>query len=66
MDDQYNTGIQNIVLAYYLSKDVINAVIPGARNRNQMEQNLEAANIKLTQEEINFISELFPKSYKLK
>lgn len=64
--DQYNTGIQNIVLAYYLSKDVINAVIPGARNRNQMEQNLEAANIKLTQEEINFISELFPKSYKLK
>ncbi|WP_080146902.1 aldo/keto reductase [Marinilactibacillus piezotolerans] len=64
--DKYNTGIQNIVLAYYLSKDVVDAVIPGARNRQQMEQNLAAANIQLTAEECQFISEVFPSSFKLK
>lgn len=64
--DKYNTGIQNIVLAYYLSKDVVDAVIPGARNRQQMEQNLAAANIQLTAEECRFISEVFPASFKLK
>lgn len=64
--DKYNTGIQNIVLAYYLSKDVVDAVIPGARNRQQMEQNFEAATIQLTPEELAYISDLFPQSFKLK
>lgn len=64
--DKYNTGVQNIVLAYYLSKDVVDAVIPGARNRQQMEQNLEAATIQLTPEELAYISDLFPQSFKLK
>ncbi|WP_225743544.1 aldo/keto reductase [Marinilactibacillus sp. Marseille-P9653] len=64
--EKYNTGLQNIVLAYYLSKDVVDAVIPGARNRKQMEQNLEAANFKLTEDECKFIANIFPPSFKLK
>lgn len=63
--EKYNTGLQNIVLAYYLSKDVVDAVIPGARNRKQMEQNLEAASFKLTEDECKFISTVFPPSFKL-
>ncbi|MFC6464834.1 aldo/keto reductase [Marinilactibacillus sp. GCM10026970] len=64
--EKYNTGLQNIVLAYYLSKDVVDAVIPGARNRKQMEQNLEAASFKLTEDECKFIASIFPPSFKLK
>lgn len=63
--EKYNTGLQNIVLAYYLSKDVVDAVIPGARNRKQMEQNLEAASFKLTEDECKFIASVFPPSFKL-
>ncbi|WP_208560392.1 aldo/keto reductase [Marinilactibacillus kalidii] len=64
--EKYQTGLQNIVLAYYLSKNVVDAVIPGARNRKQMEQNLEAAKIQLTEDECKFIASVFPPSFKLK
>lgn len=66
LSEKYNTGLQNIVLAYYLSKDVIDAVIPGARNIKQMTENLEAGSISLTQEEVRFIEEVFPSTYQLK
>jgi aryl-alcohol dehydrogenase-like predicted oxidoreductase len=66
LSEKYQTGLQNIVLAYYLSKDVIDAVIPGARNIKQMTENLEAASIALTEEERKMIQEIFPASYKLK
>lgn len=66
LSDKYDTGLQNIVLAYYLSKDTIDAVIPGARNRKQMIENLEASKVTLTNEELSLIEELFPSSYRLK
>lgn len=66
LSEKYNTGLQNIVLAYYLSKDVVDAVIPGARNIKQMTENLEAASVPLTEEELQFIEEVFPSSYRLK
>lgn len=66
LSEKYETGLQNIVLAYYLSKDVIDAVIPGARNRKQLTENLEAAKVQLTEKEQAYISQLFPASYRLK
>lgn len=66
LSEKYHTGLQNIVLAYYLSKDVIDAVIPGARNTKQMTENLKAQNITLTKDEQTYIEELFPASYQLK
>lgn len=66
LSEKYNTGLQNVVLAYYLSKDVVDAVIPGARNIKQMTENLEAASISLTEDERKLIGEVFPASYRLK
>jgi aryl-alcohol dehydrogenase-like predicted oxidoreductase len=54
-----------VVLAYYLSKDIIAAVIPGARNRQQVLENLEAAEVRLDAEDIALIQQAFPASYRL-
>ncbi|WP_027108919.1 aldo/keto reductase [Lacticigenium naphthae] len=65
LEKKYDTGIQNIVLAYYLSQEPVNAVIPGARNRQQMLENLHAATIQLDSEDRAFIESVFPKDYRL-
>lgn len=64
--EKHQTGLQNIVLAYYLSKDVIDAVIPGARNRKQVLENLEAGKIRLDEEDIRLINKAFPSTFQLK
>ena len=57
--EAHNTSIANVVLAFYLTRPALDVVIPGAK-REQVVQNIEAANIQLTDDELNKIDELFP------
>lgn len=56
----HNTSIANVVLAFYLTRPALDVVIPGAKRAEQVVQNIEAANIQLTDDELNKIDELFP------
>ncbi|GGN93960.1 aldo/keto reductase [Saccharibacillus kuerlensis] len=52
-------SIANIVLAWYLTQDAIDAVIPGAKNDDQVAANLKTLDVKLTPEQIEQIDFLF-------
>lgn len=43
-----NTSVANIVLAFYLQVDVIDAIIPGAKREEQVDSNLQTLNVQLT------------------
>lgn len=58
--EAHNTSIANVVLAFYLTRPALDVVIPGAKHAEQVVQNIEAANIQLTDDELNKIDELFP------
>jgi len=58
--NKHGLNIPHIVLAYYLSKENIDCVIPGARNKNQVLDNLKAVEVKLTNEDIQTIEKVFP------
>ena len=58
--ETHNTSIANIVLAFYLTRPSLDVVIPGAKRADQVVENIEAANIELTEEEIKKIDDLFP------
>ncbi|WP_409288250.1 aldo/keto reductase [Peribacillus sp. SCS-37] len=49
----------HIVLAWYLTRDSIDAVIPGAKKPGQIVDNLKTLKISLTEEEIQQISKIF-------
>lgn len=51
--------IAQIVLAWYLTRDAIDAVIPGAKRPDQILNNLQAVNVTLSDVEINMIDEIF-------
>lgn len=51
--------VSHVVLAWYLTRDVIDAIIPGAKTREQVLENMLAAQIELTQEEIDHIDQVF-------
>src|SRR5699024_10305981 len=51
--------IAQIVLAWYLTRDAIDAVIPGAKRSDQIMSNLQAVDIDLSEMEINMIDEIF-------
>lgn len=51
--------IAHLVLAWYLTQDAIDAVIPGAKRSDQVLSNLQALNVKLTEKEINDIDQIF-------
>ncbi|MCE5300904.1 MAG: aldo/keto reductase [Spirochaetia bacterium] len=51
--------LSRVALQYVLSYDVTGCVIPGFRNKAQVEVNLTAADNPLTQEEVNYIRETF-------
>lgn len=53
--------VSNIVLAYYLSKPVIDVVIPGAKKKNQVTRNIRAADINLTESKVRKIEDIFNK-----
>lgn len=58
--EKHHTGLQNVVLAYYLMQEQVNALIPGARNRKQMLENLETNQVQLDQKDILLIEIAFP------
>ncbi|HFO2109868.1 TPA: aldo/keto reductase [Staphylococcus aureus] len=56
----HQTSIANIVLAFYLTRPAINVIIPGAKRAEQVVENIKAADIVLSDDEIQYIDELFP------
>jgi aryl-alcohol dehydrogenase-like predicted oxidoreductase len=53
--------LSRVALQYILSYDITGCVIPGFRNRAQVEVNLKGADMKLTDGEISFIRDVFSK-----
>ncbi|PWU67059.1 MULTISPECIES: aldo/keto reductase [Gracilibacillus] len=53
------TEIAHIVLAWYLTRDSIDAIIPGAKRVEQVKNNLNTLDVKLTQTEIDQIDHIF-------
>lgn len=51
--------IAHIVLAWYLTRDVIDVIIPGAKRSEQVLNNLKALEVDLTQDEIDEIDKTF-------
>jgi len=47
------------VLAWYLTVDSIDAIIPGAKKPEQVLDNLKTLDVQLTKEEIEKISQIF-------
>ncbi|CXO81605.1 Oxidoreductase ion channel [Staphylococcus aureus] len=56
----HQTSIANIVLAFYLTRPAIDVIIPGAKRAEQIIENIKAADIVLSDDEIQYIDELFP------
>lgn len=54
-----DADVVHVVLAWYLSRDEIDVVIPGAKRSEQVLNNLKTTEIKLTDKEINVIGKLF-------
>ena len=53
------TEVAHLVLAWYLNQETIDAVIPGAKQPEQVLQNIKALNTHLTDEECKQISGIF-------
>ncbi|RLL46688.1 aldo/keto reductase [Oceanobacillus piezotolerans] len=51
--------VAHVVLAWYLTRDVIDAIIPGAKRSDQVLSNLKTLDVKLTQAEIDEIDQIF-------
>ena len=51
--------VAHIVLAWYLSQEAVTAVIPGAKNSEQVLNNLKTLDVQLTEHEILAIDQLF-------
>lgn len=60
MAENYNARISHIVLAFYLTKKPIDAVIPGARNSAQLIDNLQAVTVQLSVADRQLIERVFP------
>ncbi|HHZ6743602.1 TPA: aldo/keto reductase [Staphylococcus aureus] len=56
----HQTSIANIVLAFYLTRPAIDVIIPCAKRAEQVIENIKAADIVLSDDEIQYIDELFP------
>jgi aryl-alcohol dehydrogenase-like predicted oxidoreductase len=54
--DEKNATLNQLVLRWTLERPGINVVLVGARNAVQAISNAQAANVKLTKEEVGFIS----------
>lgn len=51
--------VAHIVLAWYLTRDSIDAVIPGAKRSDQVKDNLKTLQVQLTPQEIEHINSIF-------
>lgn len=56
---QKNVSLPNLVLAWYLTRDSIDAVIPGATRPDQVMDNLKTLDVQLTHDEIAQIDAIF-------
>ncbi|MFD1707722.1 aldo/keto reductase [Siminovitchia sediminis] len=54
-----NAGVAHVVLAWYLTRGVIDSVIPGAKRAEQVLDNLKTLAVQLTDEDIREIDEIF-------
>lgn len=57
--DAKGAEVSHIVLAWYLTQDAIDAVIPGAKNEKQVLHHLKTLDVQLTEEEIRTVREIF-------
>lgn len=60
MAEAKGVEISHIVLAWYLTREAIPAIIPGAKNAQQVLANLKTIDVQLTADEISKIDQLFP------
>lgn len=58
--DDKNADVAHIVLATYLKNKAIDVVIPGAKRPEQVINNLETLSVKLTENDIKRIDNIFP------
>jgi aryl-alcohol dehydrogenase-like predicted oxidoreductase len=54
----HNTGVATVALAWVLAKPFVTSVIIGAKRIEQLDQNLDAADVSLTPEEIKQLDEV--------
>ncbi|MGG3572481.1 aldo/keto reductase [Bacillus gobiensis] len=54
-----NAEVAHVVLAWYLTWDAIDTIIPGAKKPEQVINNLKTLNVELTKEEIDKIDSIF-------
>jgi aryl-alcohol dehydrogenase-like predicted oxidoreductase len=54
----HNTGVATIALAWVLAKPFVTSVIIGAKRSDQLDQNLAAVDVQLTEEEIKQLDEV--------
>jgi myo-inositol catabolism protein IolS len=54
-----NAEVAHIVLAWYLTREAINVIIPGAKRAEQVLNNLKTLDVRLTDEEIQKIDHIF-------
>ena len=53
-----NISISNLSMAWLLTQNGVDAIIPGAKNTQQVAANVTAANVKLTSEDLNEINKI--------
>ncbi|OZB98188.1 aldo/keto reductase [Paenibacillus sp. XY044] len=56
---QKNAEVAHVVLAWYLKQPAIDALIPGAKRPEQVENNLKTLDVQLTDAEVEEISSIF-------
>lgn len=57
--DSMGAEVSHVVLAWYLTLDAIDVIIPGAKRADQVLHNLKTLEVQLTQEEIQKIDRIF-------
>lgn len=57
--DEKGAEVASVVLAWYLTRDAIDAVIPGAKNSEQVLKNQKTLDVQLNEQEINEIDRIF-------
>lgn len=57
---EHNVEVAHIVLAFYLTKPSLDVIIPGAKRKDQVIDNLKTLDVKLTKENLETIESLFP------
>lgn len=57
--DAKGAEVAHVVLAWYLTRDAIDVIIPGAKRADQVRNNLKTLDVQLTKAEIQEISDIF-------